>query len=142
MIRTTYPDRICYHPKCDVHECRIAWRHISSWGIRMEWSRIAWRRMSSWGIRMELSRMGPYTLYTQTVPLAQHSSFHTGKNSIRLTFHLIWISHIRMGKEDVPCTDILHPDVSRAPTFYIRISHSRMGEEDVLNSSNIHVRIF
>ena len=23
MIRTTYPDRICYRPGCDVHECRI-----------------------------------------------------------------------------------------------------------------------
>ena len=74
----TYSDKICYHPECDVHECRvllpkgvrIALRRMSSWGIRMELSRIAWRRMSSWGIQMELSRMGPYTLHTQTVPLA------------------------------------------------------------------------
>ena len=41
MIRTTYPNRICYHPECDVHECRIAWRRVSSWGIRMELIRIA-----------------------------------------------------------------------------------------------------
>ena len=86
--------------------------------------------------------MGPYTLYTQMVPLAQHSSFHMGKNSIRMAFHLIWISHIRMGKEDVPCADILHPDVSRAPTFYIRISHNRMGEEDASTSPDRHIRTF
>ena len=50
-IRTTYPDRICYRPECDVHEChvllpegvRIAWQHVSSWGIRMELRRIAMR---------------------------------------------------------------------------------------------------
>ena len=23
MIRTTYPDRICYRPGCDVCECRV-----------------------------------------------------------------------------------------------------------------------
>ena len=23
MIRTTYPDRICYRPGCDVHEYRV-----------------------------------------------------------------------------------------------------------------------
>ena len=23
MIRTTYPDRICYRPRCDAHECRV-----------------------------------------------------------------------------------------------------------------------
>nr|CAN68557.1 hypothetical protein VITISV_024037 [Vitis vinifera] len=96
MIRTTYPDRICYHPECDVHECRIAWR-----------------RMSSWGIQMELSRMGPYTLYMQTVPLAQHSSVHPGRNSVRRHF----ISRIS-------CADILHPNVSCAPTFlHPDISH-------------------
>ena len=104
----------------------------------MELLWIAWRRGSSWGIRMELIRIamrapchpgeGPYTLYT-------------GKNSIRLAFHLIRISHIQMGKEDVPCADILHPDVSRAPKFYIRISHNRMGEKDVSNSPDKHVRI-
>ena len=50
---------------CDVHECRvllpegvrIAWRRVSSWGIRMELLRIAWRRMSLEGIRMELCRI-------------------------------------------------------------------------------------
>nr|CAN80600.1 hypothetical protein VITISV_029691 [Vitis vinifera] len=35
--------------RCDVHDCRIAWRRVSSWGIRMELSRIAWRRMSYLG---------------------------------------------------------------------------------------------
>ena len=45
---------------------------------------------------------GPYTLHTQTVPLAQHSSVHPGKNSVRRHF----ISGI-------PCTDILHQDISQ-----------------------------
>nr|CAN79353.1 hypothetical protein VITISV_036175 [Vitis vinifera] len=69
MIRTTYPDMICYHPEWDVHECRIAWR-----------------RMSSWGIRMKLSRMGPYILHTQTVPLVQHSLVYPGRNFVRRHF--------------------------------------------------------
>nr|CAN63560.1 hypothetical protein VITISV_011355 [Vitis vinifera] len=46
---------ICYHPECDVHECRvlllegvrIALRRMSSWGIRMELIRIAWRHIRS-----------------------------------------------------------------------------------------------
>nr|CAN77577.1 hypothetical protein VITISV_007726 [Vitis vinifera] len=70
MIRTTYPDRVRYRSGCDVHKYRV---------LLLEGVRIAWRRMSFLGIRMELRwiamqlcgiEMGPYTLYTQTAPLA------------------------------------------------------------------------
>nr|CAN69594.1 hypothetical protein VITISV_043243 [Vitis vinifera] len=86
MIRTTYPDRVCYHPGCDVHKFRV---------------------LLSWGIRMELIRIAMHTPYHQgegSLHLArgdgppcdaQHSSFHPGKNYVRPTIHLLRISHIR-----------------------------------------------
>ena len=48
MIRTTYPDRICYCLGCDDHECHV---------LLLEGVQIALRRVSSWGIRMELRRI-------------------------------------------------------------------------------------
>ena len=65
------------------------------------------RRVSSWGIRMELLRItmralchqGEGSLHLAHVdgpPCdARHNSFHPGKNSVRPTFHLLRISHIR-----------------------------------------------
>ena len=63
--------------------------------------------MSSWGILMELLRIAmraPCHQGEGSLHLAhadgppcdvQHSSFHPGKNSVRPTFHLLRISHIR-----------------------------------------------
>ena len=70
----------------------------------MELHRIALRRLSAWEsgypcTLLVIRERSPYTL-------------HTGKNSIQLEFHLIQISHSRMGEEDIPCADILHPDIS------------------------------
>ena len=45
---------------------------------------------------------GPYTLHTQTIPLAQHNSVHPGRNSVR--------RHFTSG---ISCADILHPDISQ-----------------------------
>ena len=50
-IQTTYPDRICYRPECEVHECpvllpegvQIAWQRVSPEGIWMKLRRIAMR---------------------------------------------------------------------------------------------------
>ena len=113
MIWTAYPDKICYHPGCDVHKCLVLLpdgvaldrgaRRASSWGIRMELLRIGERAVcllgeSGWscsGQRYALRVIrgrGPYTLHTQAIPLAM---FHLLRNSIRPTFHLLWISHIR-----------------------------------------------
>ena len=63
--------------------------------------------MSSWGIRMELlwiAMRAPCHQGAGSLHLAhadgppcdaRHSSFHPGRNSVRPTFHLLWISHIR-----------------------------------------------
>ena len=92
MIRTTYSDRICYRPGamiasavsgqdmlssgCDDRECRvrIGYAIVQVCDVRKH-------RVPAWGIRMELLRMGPYTMHTL--------------NSVRVTFHLLRISHIR-----------------------------------------------
>ena len=63
MIWTTYPDRICYRPGCDDHEFRV---------LLPEEVRIAWRRMSSWGIRMELRW------------IAMRAPCHQGEGSLHL----------------------------------------------------------
>ena len=63
MIWTTYPDRICYRPGCDDHEFRV---------LLPEEVRIAWRRMSSWGIRMEFFR------------IAMRAPCHQGEGSLHL----------------------------------------------------------
>ena len=144
MIWITYPNRICYRPGCDDREClvllpegvRIAWRRVSSWGIRMELLRIAWRRMSLEGIRMELCR------------IAMRAPCHQGEGSLHL-------AHADGPPCDVPPSpDISHPapdagwerrafqlprsDMSGSSN---RISHIRMGEEDVLTSPVRHIRI-
>ena len=83
MIRTTYPDRICYRPGCDVHECRV---------LLPEGVRIAWRRVSSWGIWMELLR------------IAMRAPCHQGEGSL---YH----AHADSPPCDVPPTpDISHPE--------------------------------
>ena len=89
------------------------------------------RRVSSWEIRMELIRIalrtpchpgeGPYTLHTQTVLLAQHSSVHLGRNSVRRHF----ISGI-------PCVDILHPDISQLDGRERRFNFSGQTYPDLL----------
>ena len=79
--------------------------------------------MSSWGIRMELLRIemrvpchqgegSLHLAHADGPPCdAQHSSFHPGRNSIRLTFYLFWISYIQN---------------SIRPTFHLlRISYIR-----------------
>ncbi|RVX11673.1 Auxin response factor 1 [Vitis vinifera] len=70
-------------------------RYMSSWGIRMELIRIALHAPSHQG------EGSLHLAHTDGPPCdAQHSSFHPGKNSVRPTFHLLRISHIRMGEED------------------------------------------
>ena len=94
--------------------------------------------MSSWGIRMELLRIAMRTPCHQgkgSLQLAhadgppcdaRHSSFHTGKNSVRPTFHLLRISHIWN---------------SVRPTFHLpRISHIRNSIRS--NMSGFSDRIF
>ena len=79
--------------------------------------------MSSWGIRMELIRIalcapchqgeGSLHLAHADGPPCDIAYSTRGKNSIQLAFHLIRISHNRMGEEDIPRVDILHPDISQ-----------------------------
>ena len=59
-IRTTYSDSICYRPdgSCARQHCALR----------------------------VIQERGPYTLHTQTVPLAQHSLVHPRKNSVRRHF--------------------------------------------------------
>ena len=99
MIWTTYPDKICYRPNRGA-------RHISSWGIRMELIRIALRApCHQGGGSLHLAHAdGP--------PCdARHSSFHPGKNSVWPSFHLLRISHSRMGEEDVSTSPVRHVQI-------------------------------
>nr|CAN74648.1 hypothetical protein VITISV_028032 [Vitis vinifera] len=96
-------------------------RHVSSWGIRMELLRIAMRTPCHQG-------KGSLQLAHADGPPcdARHSSFHTGKNSVRPTFHLLRISHIWN---------------SVRPTFHLpRISHIRNSIRS--NMSGFSDRIF
>ena len=58
---------------------------------------------------------------------AWHSSFHTGRNSVRPTFHLIWISHIRNSvRPTFHLIQISHIRNSVRPTFHLLwIFHTR-----------------
>ena len=58
---------------------------------------------------------------------AWHSSFHPGKNSVRPTFHLLRISHIRNSvRLAFNLLRISHIRNSVRPTFHLlRISHTR-----------------
>ncbi|RVW89446.1 Retrovirus-related Pol polyprotein from transposon 17.6 [Vitis vinifera] len=94
MIRTTYPDRICYRPGCDVHECRV---------FLPEEARIGEHHMSSWGIRMELIRI---SLRARGL-LALHSSIHPGRNSVHRHFTSGYLT-ARMGEEDVSASPDRH----------------------------------
>ena len=80
--------------------------------------------MSSWGIQMEL------------IQIALRAPCHPREGSLHLAhgeeFYPAGIP---------PHPDISHPDVSREPTFHIWISHSRIGEEDVSTSLVRHIRI-
>ena len=92
--------------------------------VQMELHRIALRRLSAWesGYPCTLCvirERSPYTL-------------HTGKNSIQLEFHLIQISHSRMGEEDIPCADILHPDILQPNGRGGRFDFSRYTYLDLL----------
>ncbi|RVW77704.1 hypothetical protein CK203_053419 [Vitis vinifera] len=112
MIRTTYPDRICYRPRCNVNECRV----LLPEGVRIgEHAACLLGNLNGVALDSDAcsvsSGRSPYTLHTQTAPLcdARHSSFHPGKNSIWPTLHLLRISHIQN---------------SIRPTFHLlRISH-------------------
>ena len=85
MIQTTYPDRICYHPRCDVHKCLV----LLPDGVAPD---RGVRRASSWGIRMELLR------------IAMRAPCHQGKGSLHL-------AHADSPPCDVPPSpDILHSE--------------------------------
>ena len=117
MIRTTYPDKICYRPGCDVHECLV---------LLPEGVRIGERATCPLGNPDEVSPDsdacsvssggGVPTPCTCRLSPLRHSSFHLGRNFILPAFHLLWI-------------------------FHIRISHIRMGEEGVSTSPVKHVWI-
>ena len=90
--------------------------------------------MSSWGILMELLRIamrGPchqgegslHLAHANGPPCdARHSSFHPGKNFVRPTFHLPWISHIQN---------------SVLPTFHLLwISHIRKSVQSDMSGSS------
>ena len=65
-------------------------RHVSSWGIRMKLLRIAMRAPYHQG------EGSLHLAHADGPPCdARHSSFHPRKNSVRPTFHLLQISHIR-----------------------------------------------
>ena len=95
--------------------------------------------MSSWGIRMELlliairapCHQGEGSLHlahTDGPPCdARHSSFHPGKNSVRPTFNLFRISHIRNSvRSTFHLLRISHIRNSVRPTFHLlRIFHIR-----------------
>ena len=109
MIRTTYPDRICYCPGVmftsavcfSLRESDRGARHMSSWGIRMELIRIAMRTPCHQGER------SLHLAHTDDSPRGiAHST--GGKNSVRTTFHLFRISHIWMGEEDVSTSPVRH----------------------------------
>ena len=69
MIRTTYPDRICYLPGCDVRECRV----LLPEGVRIgEQPHILLGNLD--GVAPDSD--------------TRHSSFHPRKNSIQPTFQL------------------------------------------------------
>ena len=53
---------------------------------------------------------GPYTLHTQTVPLAQHSSVHPGRNSVRRHFTS---GYLTAGQER-RTFQLLRSDISRS----------------------------
>nr|CAN65224.1 hypothetical protein VITISV_011152 [Vitis vinifera] len=114
MIRTTYPDRICYRPGSPD---RRSTPHVllgNSDGVDLD--SLARSVSSGRGVRL------------RSIAHSTRGRILSGRLS---TFSGHFISEIL-------CADILHPDVSRAPTFYIRISHIRMGKEDVSASSVIN----
>ena len=86
MIRKTYPDRICYRPGCDVHECRV----LLPEGIWMELLRIVMRAPCHQG------EGSLHLAHADGPPCdTRQSSFHPGRNSVRPTFHFLRIFHIR-----------------------------------------------
>ena len=65
-------------------------RHVSSWAIPMELLRIAMCALCHQG------EGSLHLAHADGPPCdTRHSSFHPGKNSVRPTFHLLRISHIR-----------------------------------------------
>ena len=119
-VRTTYPDRICYRPSVmftsavcfSLSESGQGSPHMSSGGIRMELIRIDWRRRyltPGWEIWMELLWI-----------------------AWRAPTFYIRISHSQMGEEDVPCTDILHPDISQPDGRGERFNFSGQTYPDLL----------
>ena len=103
MIRTTYPDRICYRPD------------------------VIFTSAVCFSLREFGQRSAPHVLLGNpdgVDPDSLAHSCHPGEGSLHLAhgeeFYPAGIP---------PHPDISHPDVSREPTFHIWISHSRIGEE-------------
>ena len=93
---------------CSRVQCASPWgspdrgaHHVSSWGIRMEFLRIAMRAPCHQG-------EGPLHLAHADGPPCDIAHSTLGKNSVRLTFHLLRISHIWMGEESVSTSPIRH----------------------------------
>ncbi|WKA06889.1 hypothetical protein VitviT2T_024767 [Vitis vinifera] len=79
MIRTTYPDRICYRPGCDDHECRV----LLPEGVR-------------------IGERATYPLRESGILLRQHSTRMSHiRNSAPPTFHPD-VSHPEFFSADIP----------------------------------------
>ena len=142
MIRTTHPDRICYRPG-------VMFTSVVCFSLREFGQGSAPHVLlgNPDGVDPEslarsrvIRERGPYTLHTQTVPFAQHSSFHPRKNSIWPAFHLLRIFHIRNSvcrhftSRCESCADILHPDISHLDGRGGRFSFSGQTYPDPLIS--------
>ena len=121
MIRTKYPDRICYRPG-------VMFMSVVCFSLRE----------SEWGSVPHVLLGNP-----DGVDPDSHAHSVSSKRGVptpctRRRSLLRSIAQSTRGR--ISCADISHPEFC-APTFYIRISHSRMREEDVSTSPVKHIRI-
>ena len=110
MIRTTYPDRICYRPGCDAHKCRV----LLPEGVRIgEWATCPLGE-SEWSCSVSSGEGVPTPCTRRRSPLRSIAYSNRGRilSSRLSTFSGYFISGI-------PSADISHPEFC-APTFHIR----------------------
>ena len=138
-IRTTYPDSICYRPDGAASDS-IAPPFLlgspDSMAARVLLGNLDGVDPDSLAGSVSSGREVPTPCTRRQSPL--RSIAHSTRGRILSSRLSTFSGHFISGK---PCADILHLDVSCAPTFYIRISHIRMGEEDVSTSPVRHIRI-
>ena len=139
MIRTTYPDRICYRPGCDVHECRV----LLPKGVRIGERAMYPLGESGWSL-LRIAMRAPchqgegslHLAHADSPPCdAWHSSFHPRRNSVWPTFHLLQISHIRNSvRSDMSeSSDSAYPESIRSRQFRFP---GQLGLSDTRDSPN------